>query len=240
MNHPHLESQRLDHIAQHSLYAAGINSLTIEYSYRILSRFVQGDGLLEVGPAEGVMTELLAGLGRRLTVVEGAGLFCERLKERFPQIQVVHSLFEDYKTEDRFDTIILSQILEHVEDPVAMLQKAAGLLTPAGKIFAAVPNSRSVHRQAAVLLKLLPAEDALNEMDRHHGHRRVFNPETFRRAFTEAGLIVHHTGGYWLKPLANSQIEQSWSRELIEAFMQLGERFPEIAGMIYIIAGPAA
>ena len=60
--------------------------------------------------------------------------------------------------------------------------------------------------------------------------RRVFNPESFRSAFTEAGLRVDIFGGYFLKPLSNSQIEHGWTPEMIEAFMQLGECFPNIAG----------
>ena len=37
--------------------------------------------------------------------------------------------------------------------------------------FCAVPNSRSLHRQAAVILKILKQENQLNASDKHHGHR---------------------------------------------------------------------
>ena len=84
---------------------------------------------------------------------------------------------------------------------------------------------------------LLPHESALNEADRHHGHRRVYNPESFRGDFLEAGLRIEVFGGYWLKPLANSQFESWFSPEMIDAFMVLGERYPDIAGEIYVVAG---
>jgi hypothetical protein len=77
----------------------------------------------------------------------------------------------------------------------------------------------------------------MNDMDRHHGHRRVFNPETFRQAFTQAGLNIEIFGGYWLKPVSNKQIEDNWTPEMLDAFMQLGERYPDVAGEIYVIAG---
>jgi len=111
---------------------------------------------------------------------------------------------------------------------------------PRGRILAAVPNSRSLHRQAAVLMQLLPGEDALNEMDIHHGHRRVFSPESFRRCFLDAGLTIDIFGGYWLKPVSNRQIEQTWTPAMLDAFMQLGERYPDIAGEIYVVASPRA
>ena len=64
----------------------------------------------------------------------------------------------------------------------------------------------------------------------------MFNPETFRNAFLQAGLEIKYFGGYWMKPVSNRQIEETWTPEMLEAFMQLGERYPDIAGEIYIVA----
>ena len=189
-----------------------------------------------MGPAEGVMTQLLYALDKKLTLVEGAKTFCDSLKERFPNAEVINSLFEEYQPSQTFDNIVLGHVLEHVENPIDILSRAANWLSPQGRILAAVPNSRSIHRQAAVIMGLLPFEEALNEMDKHHGHRRVFNPETYRQAFLQSGLEIDVFGGYWLKPLSSGQIEQTWTNEMLAAFMQLGERYPDIAGEIYIIA----
>jgi hypothetical protein len=83
---------------------------------------------------------------------------------------------------------------------------------------------------------LLQQEDALNELDIHHGHRRVFNPESFRNTFSQAGLNIEIFGGYWMKPVSNAQIEASWTPEMLEAFMVLGERYSDLAGEIYVVA----
>src|SRR6185295_6964384 len=98
-----------------------------------------------------------------------------------------------------------------------------------------------LHRQAAVLMGLLPTEHSLNETDLHHGHRRVYDPGSFRADFIAAGYGIRHLGGYWIKPLSNAQIEATWTPEMLAAFMRLGERYPDIAGEIYVIAehGPA-
>jgi 2-polyprenyl-3-methyl-5-hydroxy-6-metoxy-1,4-benzoquinol methylase len=233
------ERRRLDSIASVSLYGAGMNEATIAYSFEVFQRFVRPGPMLEMGPAEGLMSERLAELGQPLTLVEGAATFCASLGERLPQAEVVHSLFEEFAPSNRFETIVLGHVLEHVDDPVQVLDRARQWLTPTGRILAAVPNSRSLHRQAAVLLGMLPFEEALNEADRHHGHRRVYNPETFRRDFLQAGLKIEVFGGYWLKPLSNAQLERDWNAELVAAFMALGERYPDIAGEIYIVANRA-
>jgi hypothetical protein len=64
----------------------------------------------------------------------------------------------------------------------------------------------------------------------------VFTPESFRQCFVAAGLDIEIFGGYWLKPLANAQIEATWTPEMLDAFMRLGERYPDIAGEIYVVA----
>jgi 2-polyprenyl-3-methyl-5-hydroxy-6-metoxy-1,4-benzoquinol methylase len=230
---------QLDAISRSSLYSYGVMSPAIKYCFSILQRYLRGDRILELGPAEGVMTELLAQMQKDLTVVEGSEGFCRALRQRFPSITVEHSLFEQYRPIDRFDFVILGHVLEHVEEPVAVVRRVASWLKPGGRVFAAVPNARSLHRQAAVLMGLLPQEDALNDKDMHHGHRVVFNPESFRAVFLRAGMAVEVFGGYWLKPVSNAQIESAWSPAMVEAFMQLGERYPDIAGEIYIVASAA-
>jgi len=230
------EKETLEQIRRHSLCSAGACPNSIKCSCEVLSRFIRGDSLLEMGPAEGVMTERLARLGKRMTLVEGSETFCDSLRQRFPQVEVVHALFEEFRPAGRFDNIILGHVLEDVDNPAAIVKQASSWLKPEGRMLAAVPNCRSIQRQAAVIIGLLKSEDELNDLDRHHGHRRVFNPKSFRACFTQASLQIEFFGGYWLKPLSNQQIEEHWTPSMLDAFMRLGERYPDIAGEIYVVA----
>ena len=232
------EKHRLENIAANSLYGTGMNRETILYSFEIFKRHIQPGPILELGTAEGHMTDLLVQLGNPLTCVDGAKAFCDAIAARHPQVATVNALFEEYQPSQQFNTIVLGHVLEHVDDPIDILRRVRAWLAPTGRILASVPNARSLHRQAAVIMGLLPFEETLNELDRHHGHRRVYNPETFRRDFMQAGLQIEIFGGYWLKPLSNAQLEASHTNEMIQAFMKLGERYPDIAGEIYIVAGP--
>lgn len=230
------EAARLDGIAADSWYSKGLNTATVEYCAEVFARHWKGTRCLEMGPAEGVMTGFLAPAFPDLTLVEGAEVFCSSLRGRFPRALVVHSLFEDFAPAAAFDTIVLGHVLEHVEDPVQILRRAASWLAPAGVLCAAVPNARSLHRQAAVLLGMLPSEHSLNPTDLHHGHRRLYDPERLRADFLAAGLSIRIFGGYWIKPLSNAQMEGTWPPETVRAFMQLGERYPDIAAEIYVVA----
>lgn len=230
------EKDKLQEISERSLYSADVMPVAIDYCFRIFSRHICGESILEMGPAEGVMTDRLASLGLKLALVEGSALFCDQLRSRFPEALVQHALFEEFNPMLRYDNIVLGHVLEHVEDPVDVLRRCSEWLAHSGRILAAVPNARSLHRQAAVVMGLLPQENALNDLDRHHGHRRVFNPEEFRACFTQAGLRVDHFGGYWLKPLSNGQLAKQWTPSMLEAYMALGERYPDIAAEMYIVA----
>lgn len=230
------EHERLSAVARDSWYDKGIAPRTIEYSAKIFRRYIDGGHLLELGPAEGRMTECLEPIADTITLVDGAAEFCQLLSRRFPRARVVHSLFEDFRPERQFDSIVLGHVLEHVLDPVALLRRVRTWLAPSGRVFAAVPNSHSLHRQAAVCMGLLRREDELNETDLHHGHRRVYNSQLLQEHFRDAGYSIDVCGGYWLKPVSNRQIEHTWTAEMLDAFMELGERYPDIAGEIYIVA----
>jgi 2-polyprenyl-3-methyl-5-hydroxy-6-metoxy-1,4-benzoquinol methylase len=230
------ESNNLNRISMDGWYGKGANASMIRYCAEVFSRYWKGKSCLELGPAEGLMTELLEKQFLNLTLVDGSEEYCSALRKRFPRAETYHCLFEHFAPIRKFDTIVLGHVLEHVEDPVVLLENVRKWIEPNGVICSAVPNARSLHRQAAVIMGLLPSEDALNQTDIHHGHRRVYDPESFRCDFIKAGLKIKLFGGFWIKPLSNSQIEASWTADMLRSFMELGERYPDIAAENYVIA----
>lgn len=233
------EYDRLAKIASDSWYAKGLNSTTVAYSMRVFSRYFRPGSCLELGPAEGLATAALASRFDDLTCVEGAESLATALRERHPNIRVECEIFENYEPGRTFDNIVLGHVLEHVEYPVAILSRVKSWLSAKGRVFALVPNARSLHRQMGVVMGLLENEHSLNALDLHHGHRRVYDPESLQRDFHAAGFRIEVSGGYWIKPVANSQLEANWSPEMIEAAMVVGERYPEIAAEIYLVAEDA-
>lgn len=231
------ERQRLESVASAAKYEEGVNGAMIAHLARIYDRYwAPGSSCLELGPAEGTFSQILARRFDDLTLVDGSERFCAILRERLPGADVVHALFEDYRPARRFDTIVLGHVLEHVDEPPALLRQVREWLEPGGRLFAAVPNARSIHRQAAVLMGMLGEEHELNETDHKLGHRRVYDPESFRAEFHAAGFTIEVFGGFWLKPVSNAQIEASWTAEMLDAYLRVGERYPDIAAELYVIA----
>jgi trans-aconitate methyltransferase len=230
------EIARLEACAGDGIYSAGVNTATNLYSASIFRRWWRGTSVLEMGCGDGNTTRLLLDAFADVTVIDGSRALADKVAAEFPSVNVVCELFEGWEPGRTFDTIVLNHTLEHVLDPVDVLEHAARWLAPGGVVCASVPNARSLHRQAAVMMGMLPSEDSLTPSDIRGGHRRVSNPESFRAMFTEAGLRVDHSGGYWMKPLSNAQTDEWFTDEMIDAFLALGERYPDIAAEIYVIA----
>ena len=226
---------KLEEVAQNSLYTSFTNTMTIEYSFEIFNRFLKKGTILELGPAEGLMTKNLILKDINLHVIEGSDIFAENLKKKYPSMNIINSLFEDADIKEKFDNIVLGHVLEHVESPQIVLNKVKSWLKPDGIVICAVPNARSIHRQAAVEMGLIKSIFDLSEKDVHHGHMRIYTPETLKTEFINAGFKIQNFGGYWLKPISDKQIEQNWTKEMLYSFMKIGEIYPDIAGEIYIV-----
>jgi SAM-dependent methyltransferase len=52
--------------------------------------------------------------------------------------------FEDFESEDRFDIVLMLNLLEHVADPLAILKRARSHLAPGGVLWLQTPNFRAL------------------------------------------------------------------------------------------------
>lgn len=234
------ESNRIERAAE--WYAAE----QLELDKRLLIRryaaskpYFVGSSCLELGPAEGLMTARLVSDFSAVTVVDGSAVLLSQIPDRENLIKI-HSLFEDFKPAAAFDTVIVDHVLEHVEHPVQLIRSALDWVAPGGRLIVGVPNANSIHRLAAVKLGMLRHQTSLNERDLALGHRRVYTSESLSSDLNSAGAEILHLGGVFLKVLSNRQLQNQWTPELIDAFMDLGTDYPEISAEIFAICVPSA
>lgn len=206
----------------------------IKFRYQTIKPMLVGASGLELGSAEGVMTNLLINDFESLTVVDASLNLLQAIPPNKKLIKFC-SLFEDFAPKGLYDSIIIEHVLEHVENPNYLLQRAKEWLAPGGRLFIGVPNGNSIHRLAAVKMGLLNFPTELNERDKKLGHRRVYTPTTFHEELVLAGLKVVDFGGVFFKPISNAQIQADWTSEMIEGFYRLGKDFPEYAAEIYAV-----
>ena len=231
------ELQRVDSLSEWYLKEQlDFDKRLIRYRYETIKQKLVGRRGLELGPAEGEMTQFLVRDFDVLTVVEGSSDLLAKIPERANLIKI-HALFDEFHPEEKFDSIILEHVLEHVDNPVSLLTQVKEWLAPNGRLFLGVPNGNSIHRLAAVKMGMLAHPCQLNPRDHALGHRRVYIPATFTTDIEKSGLSVLEIGGVYFKPLSNSQIQESWTEEMIQGFYELGKDFPDFAAEIYAVCG---
>jgi len=196
---------------------------------------------LEFGCCDGFMTGLIAGHVDQLTVVDGSQTFIEMAKKRVPaNVEFVHSLFEDFSPDHKFDYIFATYVLEHVSDAIGFLKMASRLLAEGGLLFVVVPNARAFSRQLARHMGILDDLFALTPNDINHGHRRVYDRISLNRDIEASGLQQVAQGGLLLKLLADFQMDALINNGILgepqlEGLYKMGFEYPDLAGSLFSV-----
>jgi SAM-dependent methyltransferase len=140
-----------------------------------------GPRVLEVGAGIGTMTSEIE-TGRELLVaLEVDSFYLQRLRNRFRnKPHIVPYLSDDSLTNlearwpEGFDSVVLSNVLEHIEDDVEAVKKFYRVLAPGG-----------------ALLILVPALNWLyGAMDEAVGHHRRYSKPMLRKVLEDGGFEV--------------------------------------------------
>ena len=213
-------------------YAFDNNIISNWYPERII-RLNPGRGrFLELGIGRGVTTNRFSLHFERHVVIEGSPAVIEKFRKNFRdcKAKVVQAYFEDFDTEERFDVIAMGFILEHVENPQAILEKFRNFLAPGGRCFVAVPNGESLHRRFGQAAGFLGDLMELGKGDLDLGHRRVYSVETLSNDIERAGYRVERKEGIFLKPLTTEQLRSlSLDPKILQGMCEVGIDFPELS-----------
>ncbi|HRZ18445.1 MAG TPA: class I SAM-dependent methyltransferase [Methanofastidiosum sp.] len=206
----------------------------------VLSKRFKDISVMEIGLGDGIFTRLLANNFSKVIAVDaalGSIRFTQDRLKKYKNIEYVNSYIEDLKTniKEKVDNIVMSHILEHVENPVKALKSVKECMHKNTILFISVPNALSLHRQVAVSMGLLKKEDQLIQSDLDLGHQRVYTQKSFHRDIKKAGFIIRQSGGILLKPFSNSQMEIFCTSDMLKGFLSVGRRYPELCGEIYAI-----
>ena len=138
------------------------------------------------------------------------------------KIRISHELFESYKPEYNYNTVIAGSVIELNPDPSTLLKCIKGWLEPNGRLLLTTPNRRSLHRRVGAYMDIESSPDELNEPAFQTSTVHLYDRYELRSVLQSAGFQVEYLSGYFLKPLSNRQME-TWSDELLMAFLMVGE-----------------
>jgi 2-polyprenyl-3-methyl-5-hydroxy-6-metoxy-1,4-benzoquinol methylase len=211
-----------------------IDKLVIRKRYEEHRKYFYGKTCLELGPAEGLMTEKLIDDFEELTVIEGSKYLLDQIKTHERLIKI-HSLFEEVELEKQFDTIIADHIFEHVDNPKLLLTILRKFMHKESRLIIGVPNADSFHRILGEKLGLLSSRFELNKRDHQLGHQRVFDISSLEELVQSCGFKTLTKGGLLFKPLSFKQLETIFSFEQLDALFEMGEIFKENAAELTIV-----
>jgi 2-polyprenyl-3-methyl-5-hydroxy-6-metoxy-1,4-benzoquinol methylase len=202
-----------------------------------------GDGnLLELGSYTGEFTQRLAARFNDITCVEASGEAVAAAKARLGDgVRLVHATFETATLDRRFDHIVLTHVLEHLDDPVGVLTRVNDeWLSDTGRLFLVCPNGNAASRQIAVRMGLISHNTAVTPSEREHGHRITYTLDTLETHARAAGLKVVHRSGIFFKALANFQWDRLLATDIIstdylEGCYRLGQVYPDLCSSIFLV-----
>lgn len=215
------------------------NELTLNwYPGRVLRMVPQGK-MLELGLGHGISAKLFSEAYSQYVVIEGSAEMIAKFKREHPalELEIRQSYFEEFDTVERFDVIGMGFVLEHVNNPAAILHRYANFLAPGGSIFIAVPNAESLHRRFGAAAGLLPEMTALSAADISFGHQRYYTLASLRELVNSCNLEVAKVEGLFLKPVTTAQLQQlGLGARILQGMLQVGVDYPELCNSILLRA----
>lgn len=203
---------------------------------------IKDGNLLELGSFKGDFTRRLLNHFNDITCIEASDEAINIAIEEFgDKVKFVNSLFEDLNLKDKYDNIVLTHVLEHIDKPIELLSMINNKwLSDKGRLFLVCPNANAPSRQIAVKMGLISHNSAITPAEKEHGHRITYTIDTLERDAKAAGLNVVFRSGIFFKALANFQWDKLLntdiiSKEYLEGCYQLGQQYPDLCSSIFLI-----
>ncbi|MAB86837.1 MAG: SAM-dependent methyltransferase [Rhodobacteraceae bacterium] len=209
---------------------------------RSFEPFFRSGSLLELGSYKGDFTQRLLEHHTDITCVEASGTaIAESIEKIGDRVSFISGLFESVVLPRSYDNIVLTHVLEHLDDPVRVLRRINDeWLSDTGRFFLVCPNANAPSRQIAVKMGLIDHNAAVTEAEIDHGHRCTYALDTLERDATQGGLKVIHRSGIFFKALANFQWDRLLQTDIIspaylEGCYQLGQQYPDLCSSILLV-----
>jgi len=214
------------------------------FMVRSFEPFFRPGNCLELGSHKGAFTQrLLPCFGSQsITCVEASLDAIDVAKSILaPDIRFINSTFEDAVLPGHYDNVVMTHVLEHLDDPVLILKRINDeWLSEGGRFFLVCPNANAPSRQIAVKMGLITHNSAVTPAEAAHGHRCTYTLDTLERDAVAAGLKVVYRSGIFFKSLANFQWDRLLqtdiiSKEYLEGCYKLGQLYPDLCSSIFLI-----
>jgi 2-polyprenyl-3-methyl-5-hydroxy-6-metoxy-1,4-benzoquinol methylase len=204
--------------------------------------FFKEGNFLELGSFKGDFTRRFLPHFNEITCVEASDEAIAIAKKEFgDRVNFINALFETVTLPNKYDNIVLTHVLEHLDNPVAIMKRINDeWLSDNGRFFLVCPNANAPSRQIAVKMGLISHNSAVTPAEKEHGHNITYTLDTLERDAKAAGLKVVHRSGIFFKALANFQWDRLLGTDIIsqaylEGCYELGQQYPDLCSSIFLM-----
>jgi 2-polyprenyl-3-methyl-5-hydroxy-6-metoxy-1,4-benzoquinol methylase len=204
--------------------------------------FFRDGNLLELGSFKGDFTKRLMAHFGDITCVEASGDAVAAAKREIgAAVAFVNSTFETAALDGKYDNVVLTHVLEHLDDPIGVLRRVNDeWLSDTGRLFLVCPNANAASRQIAVRMGIVSHNAAVTPAEKEHGHRMTYSLDTLEAHARASGLRVVHRSGIFFKALANFQWDRLLATDIVstaylEGCYQLGHLYPDLCSSIFLM-----
>lgn len=212
------------------------------FMLRSFQPFFRPGNLLELGSFKGDFTQRLLAYFDDISCVEASDSALAEAKQKLGGKVTYHNaVFEQLVLPKRYDNIVFTHVLEHLDEPVKVLKTINDdWLSETGRLFLVCPNANAPSRQIAVKMGLISHNAAVTPAEAEHGHRITYTLDTLERDAVKAGLRVVYRTGIFFKAMANFQWDRLLqtdiiSKEYMEGCYQLGQQYPDLCSSIFLL-----
>ena len=182
-----------------------INPLRLQLIDKTIS--LKGKGILDVGCGGGILSESMAEKGANVTAID--------LGKELIDVAELHSLdsgvelnYQLISVEDlaeqqpaSFEAVTCMEMLEHVPDPMSIIQSCADLVKPGGYVFLSTLN----RNPKSYLLSIVGAEYILGMLPKGtHDYASFIKPSELATWCRQAGLELIDSRGIEYNPINQS------------------------------------
>ncbi|MBP2283050.1 2-polyprenyl-3-methyl-5-hydroxy-6-metoxy-1,4-benzoquinol methylase [Flavobacterium sp. CG_23.5] len=204
--------------------------------------FFKDGNFLELGSFKGDFTRKFIPYFDDITCVEASNEAIAIAQIEFgDKVKYINSLFETAILPAKYDNIVMTHVLEHIDEPIAVLKRINDeWLSDNGRFFLVCPNANAPSRQIAVKMGLISHNSAITPAEKEHGHHITYTLDTLERDAKAAGLKVVSRSGIFFKALANFQWDRLLqtdiiSQEYLEGCYELGQQYPDLCSSIFLM-----
>jgi 2-polyprenyl-6-hydroxyphenyl methylase / 3-demethylubiquinone-9 3-methyltransferase len=195
-----------EHLAEYLRLGNAYNLTKVRKFERLFGSSLVGKQVLDYGGGAGYMAVLCAGRGAQVTLVdaestalETARLLASRRGVADRIRTICSETFPAELARERFDLVILKDVVEHIPDDKELLRKLASVQEPGGRLLL------STHSRWSLTFLLEAGYRRWWQGDKNWfgwdpTHLRFYSPPALRRLLSEAGYEARNWSAVYLVP----------------------------------------